>query len=160
MEIHLKFWLNIYHKRCWFIRKLHSSGTEQKIKFFIKDFFSKFDQIRMKLRIWSHLLKKSFMKNFIFLCSVCSKASRKIYALAKVAPYMYLSKRCILMITFFNSQFRYCPLIWIFNNRTTNRKINGLDWSYLCITYNDKQSSFEEFLEKDGSVSIRDRNIH
>ena len=69
MEIHLKFWLNIYHKRCWFIRKLHTSGTEQKIKFFIKDFFSKFDQIRMKLRIWSHLLKKSFMKNFIF-CAV------------------------------------------------------------------------------------------
>ena len=69
MEIHLKFWLNIYHKRCWFIRKLHSSGTEQKIKFFIKDFFSKFDQIRMKLRIWSHLLKKSFIKNFIF-CAV------------------------------------------------------------------------------------------
>ena len=69
MEIHLKFWLNIYHKRCWFIRKLHTSGTEQKIKFFIKDFFSKFDQIRMKLRIWSHLLKKSFRENFIF-CAV------------------------------------------------------------------------------------------
>ena len=29
-------------------------------------FFSKFDKIRRKLRIWSHLLAKSFMKNFIF----------------------------------------------------------------------------------------------
>ena len=26
--------------------------------------------IRRKLRIWSYLLKKSFMDNFIFLCSV------------------------------------------------------------------------------------------
>ena len=36
------------------------------MKFFIKDFFSKFDQIRRFLRIWSHLLKKSLMENFIF----------------------------------------------------------------------------------------------
>ena len=35
----------------------------------IKDFFSKCDQIRKKLRIWSHLLKKSLMENFIF-CAV------------------------------------------------------------------------------------------
>ena len=35
---------------------LHST---QKMKFFIKDFFSKYDQIRSFLWIWSHLLKKS-----------------------------------------------------------------------------------------------------
>ena len=39
--------------------------TAQKMKFSIKDFFSKYDQIRRKLRIWSHLLKKSLMENFI-----------------------------------------------------------------------------------------------
>ena len=39
------------------------------MKFSIKDFFSKFNQIRSFLRIWSHLLKKSFMENFIF-CAV------------------------------------------------------------------------------------------
>ena len=32
--------------------------------FFIKDFFSKCDQIRSFLRIWSCLLKKSLMENF------------------------------------------------------------------------------------------------
>ena len=40
--------------------------TAQKIKFFIKDFFSKCDQIRSFLRIWSHILKKSLIENFIF----------------------------------------------------------------------------------------------
>ena len=39
------------------------------MKFFIKDFFSKCDQILRKLRIWSHLLKKSLMENSIF-CEV------------------------------------------------------------------------------------------
>ena len=35
----------------------------------MKDFFSKCGQIRRKLQIWSHLLKKSLMENFIF-CGV------------------------------------------------------------------------------------------
>ena len=43
--------------------------TAQKMKFSIKDFFSKCDQICSFLQIWSHLLQKSFMKNLIF-CAV------------------------------------------------------------------------------------------
>ena len=39
------------------------------MKFSIKGFFSKPDQIRRKLRIWSHLMKKSLTEIFIF-CAV------------------------------------------------------------------------------------------
>ena len=39
------------------------------MKFSIKDFFGKCDQIRSLLQIWSNLLKKSLMENFIF-CAV------------------------------------------------------------------------------------------
>ena len=39
---------------------------------FLKDFFSKCDQIRMKLRIWSRLLQKSWMENFIFCAAKCA----------------------------------------------------------------------------------------
>ena len=41
-------------------------SLQKKMKFSIKDFFSKCDQIHRKLRIWSHLLKKSLMEKFIF----------------------------------------------------------------------------------------------
>ena len=47
----------------------HWLDTAQKMKFSIKDFFSKCNQIRRKLRTWSHFLKKSLMENFIF-CAV------------------------------------------------------------------------------------------
>ena len=40
------------------------------MNFSIKDFFGKYDQIRRKLRIWSHLLKKFFMEKLMFLCNV------------------------------------------------------------------------------------------
>ena len=39
------------------------------MKFSIKDFFGKRNQIRSFLRIWLHLQKKSLMENFIF-CAV------------------------------------------------------------------------------------------
>ena len=45
------------------------SALDKKMKFSIRDFFSKCDQIHRKLRIWSHLQKTSLMENFIFLCS-------------------------------------------------------------------------------------------
>ena len=41
----------------------------KKMNFSIKDFSSKCDQIRSKLRIWPHLLKKSLMEKFI-ICAV------------------------------------------------------------------------------------------
>ena len=45
------------------------------MKFSIKAFFSKCDQIRRKLRIWSHLPKKSLIGNFIF-CAVLAAIAK------------------------------------------------------------------------------------
>ena len=44
-----------------------SRNTAQKMKFSIKNLFSKCDQIRRKLRIWLHLLKESLMKTSFFV---------------------------------------------------------------------------------------------
>ena len=52
--------------------------TTPKKKFFIEDFFSKYDEIRSFLRIWSQLLKKSSMEKFIF------RAIIKIFSPPKV----------------------------------------------------------------------------
>ena len=48
------------------------------MKFSIQDFFSKCDQIRSFLRIWSHLLKKPLMENLTF-CAVLSPHMRIRY---------------------------------------------------------------------------------
>ena len=49
--------------------------TAQKMKFFIKDFFSECDQICSFMLIWSYLLKKSLMEIFFF-CAVFLKLSK------------------------------------------------------------------------------------
>ena len=51
-------------------KKMHKKTvTEQKMKLFNKDFLSKHDHIRRKLRIRSDLQTKFLMENFIF-CAV------------------------------------------------------------------------------------------
>ena len=52
-------------------QRLPIYSTAQKMKFSIEDFLSKCDRNGRKLRIWSHLLKKSLILKH-FLCSVGS----------------------------------------------------------------------------------------
>ena len=93
------------------------------------------------------------------ICDLCKKASRKISALARVAPFMRIEKRKVVMNAFFTSQFSYCPLVWMCHSRTNNSIINMLYERCLRIIYNDKQSSFTELLNKESSVSIHIKNI-
>ena len=63
------------------------------------------------------------------------------------------------MNAFFNAQFSYCPLTWMFHCRKLNNKIHGMHEKWLRIVYNDNTSLYEEFLEIDNSVSVHHRNI-
>ena len=87
---------------------------------------------------------------------LCRRTSRKIHALARVSPFMNLSKRRLLMSSFFKTQFNYCPLTWMCHSRENNKKIIRLHERCLRTIYNDKQSSFNELLEKDGSLSMNE----
>ena len=63
---------------------------------------------------------------------------------------MNVKQRRTPMKPFFESQFGYCPIIWMFCSRGVNNKINHLHERALTIIYRDNISTFEELLEKDG----------
>ena len=73
---------------------------------------------------------------------------------------MNVSKRRIIMNTFFKSQFSYCPLAWMCHSHANHSKINRLHEQCLHIIYSDKTSSIESLLEKASSVSIQNRKLH
>ena len=90
---------------------------------------------------------------------LCKKGSQKLHALARVSKYLSKEKLRLLMKTFVTSQFNYCPLIWMFHNRTLNNKINRLHERALRLVYTDEKLSFHQLLEMDNSVSIHHRNL-
>ena len=91
--------------------------------------------------------------------SLCKNANNKFLALARIAPYMDLPKRKIIFNAFFMSQFSYSPLTWMLHKRELNHKINRLHERCLKMIYNDRESSFQELLDRDGSFSIHEQNI-
>ena len=74
-------------------------NTAHKMKFSMKDFFSKCHQIHRKLRIWSHLLKKSLMKDFIF-CAV-QVSSMFVYEIGIFSKKFKYNVNAIVFITSF-----------------------------------------------------------
>ena len=58
--------------------------------------------------------------------NLCNKASQKLNALARFAPYMEVAKKRVLMKAFISSQFNYCPLVWMLHSRSLNRRINRI----------------------------------
>ena len=72
---------------------------------------------------------------------------------------METNKLRILMQSFVEAQFSYCPLIWMFHSRNLNNRINRIQERALRIAYRDQTSSFNELLILDDSVTIHERNL-
>ena len=116
--------------------------------------------------IWesSHkkLLGLTIDKNLNFekhLSVLCKKVSGKVSALARMVKILPFEQKRLVLKSFIESQFSYCPLIWMFCSRTMNRKINHIHERALRLIYDDYISSFEYLLTRDKSVSIHHRNI-
>ena len=90
---------------------------------------------------------------------ICRIASRKLTALTRLSSILPFHKMKVLIQSFFNSQFSYCPLVWTFCSKTSNEIINKLHERSLRILYKDDSASFKELLTKDNSVTVHIRNI-
>ena len=91
--------------------------------------------------------------------NICLKASRNLSALTIVAKFVPFKKTRILFKAFIESQFKYCPLLWMFHARQINDKINTLHERALRIVYNDTATSFKNLLIEDKSFTIHHQNI-
>ena len=64
---------------------------------------------------------------------LCKRANRKLSALSRLSKILPFQRTRTLIKSFFDSEFSYCPLIWMFINRSTNTKINRLQERSLRI---------------------------
>ena len=85
--------------------------------------------------------------------------SRNIHALARIRSYMdFPPKKQSFLMLFFKSEFNYSPLTWRCHSCRLINKTNALHERCLRISYNEKQPTFQEFLDKDKFVSLHKRN--
>ena len=117
-------------------------------------------------RIWESsqekLLGLVIDKNLNFnshLSKICKKVSTKVTVLARMVKIVPFEKKKLLMKAFIDSQFLYCPLLWMFCSRKINRKINYIHERALRLVYDDYHTSFEDLLRRNNTMSIHHRNI-
>ena len=91
--------------------------------------------------------------------SLRREASQKLNARARVAHYMNLAQRRVIMNVFIFSLFGYCPLVWMFHSRKLNNLINNIHEHALRIVFRDYESIIEQLLKQNKSVSIHQRNL-
>ena len=88
--------------------------------------------------------------------NICRKASKKLHALARICTFMTQNKRKIIMKAFIESQFNYCPLVWMFHgNRGLNNAMNKIHvysntsstYGTLRLVYSNTSSTYDEYIQ-------------
>ncbi len=109
---------------------------------------------------YEKLLGVTFDKKLSFTKHVedlCKKANQKLHALARLSNYTDPVKLKLLMDAFINSQFNYCPLVWMFHDRTINSKVNKIRERALRIVCKDSGNDFVNNVNS--SVTTHKRNL-
>ena len=91
--------------------------------------------------------------------NLVKKGNQKLHALMRISRFLSEDKLKLIMKTFIESQFNYCPLVWMCHSRILNNKINKLHERALRVVYKNNEMTFQELLEKDKSFTIHDRNL-
>ena len=92
--------------------------------------------------------KLSFNKH---ISNLCSTASNRLRALARIRKFLSLEQAKRLSEAYIMSTFKYCPLIWMFCNKTANNQINKIHKRSLRLVYQLEDKNFEDLLIKDNS---------
>ena len=122
---------------------------------------AKIEDFSIKNSIEEKLVGVKFDSNLSFenhVTSLSNKASQKLYVLARISHYMNLDKHKNLMKALNTSQFSYCPLIWMFDSRNLNNKINRIHERALRLVYHNNLH-FSELLNLDNSVTVHQKHL-
>ena len=128
--------------------------TDNKPKINVKDSLTSNEIVKLLGEIVDN--KLSFEPHFSL---VCKKIGQKIHALARVSKFISKKKLRFIVKAFILSQFSYYPLVWMCHSRTLDNKINKLHERALRLVYDDKQSTCEELLNINKSITIQNRNL-
>ena len=139
----------------WHQRLQISDDTAQKMKFSIKDFFKKYDQIRSFLQIWSYLVKKFLMENFIS-CAVQWMDGET--CLEEIKDVLFFCKRASLAV------YNYCvnhDLIFVLGKCSKNwRHVRFAETTWNFFKYSPKWCHrFEDCVEQHNATFPKNKKV-
>ena len=89
--------------------------------------------------------KLTFTKH---IANICSLANNRLRALTRIRRYLSTEQTKYLSEAYIMSAFKYCPLIWMFCNKTSNNQINKIHKRTHRLVYEMQDANFEDLLLK------------
>ena len=80
--------------------------------------------------------------------NICKSAANQLSALIRLNNFLCFEGKRVLINSYFMSNFNYCPLVWMFSNATSLKKIENLKKRALRFLYKNYQLTYEELLDK------------
>ena len=121
----------------------------------------------MIIIIKNSLLEKIFVltidNNLDFkdhISNICKTANQKLNALFRVSANMNSDKCTLLINSFIKSHFSYCPLIWMFCDWKSMKKVSKTQELYLRLMTNNYELSYEELLDLANEISPHQRCLN
>ena len=114
------------------------------------------DDIIIKNSLLEKIFWLSMDNNLDFsgrICNICKTANKRLNDLFRVSASMNSDKCSLLINSFIKSHFNYCPLIWMFSNRKSIKKVNKIQERYLRLMTNNYGLSYEELLDLTNEIS-------
>ena len=84
----------------------------------------------------------------LHVSNICKSAANQLSALIRLNNFLCFEGKRVLINSYFMSNFNYCPLVWMFSNATSLKKLENLLKRALRFLYNNYQLTYEELLDE------------
>ena len=99
------------------------------------------------------------LKFDLHIDNICKQANKKVCCLYRIRRFLNVDNAQRLCNAFVLSNFNYCPLIWMFCNKTLDGKINTVHKRALRAVTRDYNNSLEELISSVRGLKIHQRNL-
>ena len=74
-------------------------------------------------------------------------------------PHISKIKKKVIYKAVIQSQFNFCPLVWMFCSRKSNNLVNKNQERVLRLTYKDNENNFQTSLNESNETSVHQRKL-
>ena len=85
--------------------------------------------------------------------------ANQLNALIRLQKFLSFKEKKILINSYFMANFNYCPLVWMFSNAVSLKKIENLQKQALSFLYKSYNTSYEDLLLKSGFSSMNVKRL-
>ena len=93
------------------------------------------------------------------ISNICKSAANQLNALIRLQKFLSSEEIKILINSYFLANFNYCPLVWMFSNAVSLKKIKNLQKRALEFLYKSYNTSYEDLLLKSGFSSMNVKRL-